>query len=163
MCCTSKNVESTELEMLPAAMDLFRTGMTADKLEAEMIQRDNSVCYLFERDTPDGNLGRCLNYSKRALICRLFGFMQRINRLDQSEFMPCRIHKITQPAIVDDIHKAIANKHYKAPSAIDWTIQLKGIAPSMAKQEEPINQALIKALSRVETYYSYWPEDQQAA
>ena len=73
-CCENSVVETTELEMLPMALELVRRGEAEKFYEAGEKMDFDGRCVLYEPDLDRPGNGRCGRYNLRPLICRLFGF-----------------------------------------------------------------------------------------
>jgi Fe-S-cluster containining protein len=150
-CCKKPDIESTPLEFLPLALQLFDEGKAEIALE-EISAKENSLCYVFRPHVTNFG-GLCNEYPNRGLICRLFGFTARRNKEGQSELVTCKLIKEHQAKefeqLVIDMRAGkkvpVMSDYYSRMSAIDHTLM----------EFYPINQAIKKALEVVMAYYAY--------
>ena len=150
-CCENPKVETTVLEMLPLAADLFQ------RREAEkIIERLNglppeSICVFYQKNSAAAAKGCCTAYSFRPTICRLFGFSTVNDKRGKPELVTCRLMK-------EHFFKQYAQVNAtQAPAMRDYSQQVFNIDCALGKDRLPINQALRVALERA----GYYLETQQ--
>jgi len=146
-CCRSTEVEATVLELLPLALDLCRRGKAEEALDRLLDIREPDRCLLFS-ELPLGRFGgHCTAYSRRPLLCRLFGF----SALEQSEGRPelvaCRLVRAADPARTG--RAAAAQGRMAAPLMRDFSMAVYRLDPALGSGALPINAALRQALERV--------------
>jgi Fe-S-cluster containining protein len=140
-CCENPDVEATVLEMMPAAYELLRTKQS-EKILLEL-QKEEKRCVFYKKEG-EGR-GRCLNYNFRPLICRLFGFSVKKDKLGQEQIVTCSIIK---SKFTDELKKANLKK---APLMQDYVMKVFGLEPNLTRNQMPINVALRHALEKVLT------------
>jgi len=147
-CCTTKNVEATVLEFIPAAYYLFRNDRINQVYEKIENMQDNSVC-VFYNFLNDEN-GQCEIYNYRGLICRLFGYSTHFNKTGKLELVSCNFIKTlptSQHILIEQLKSA--------PKITDYYMKLSGIDLKMANEQFPINEAIRKALEIVILYFQF--------
>ncbi len=147
-CCENPDIETTPLEMLPVAVELFRRGEAQQCLEKLATLNATGICIFY---TPEGNIpgnGSCAMYPWRPPICRLFGFAAVTNKYGKPELAACARHKATIPETVKATQEAIAAglSVPNFPQVASW---VEGLDPYWGTQRLPINQALQLAIERV--------------
>lgn len=148
-CCLSPNVEASALDMLPAALALFEQGVTRAQVAEGLSGRTD--CHFFQRTTPDGHKGRCGLYPHRGLVCRLFGFSQRRNKQGEAQLVVCRVMRDhIAPTQVQQAERGVSQGTLQAPQLSALYAELRDLDPAHAEVEPHINQALLKAMERVE-------------
>ena len=146
-CCHSPEVESSVVDLLPAAFALFEGGRAESLLERLGESPDERVCALYEPDAGDPLRGRCSLYEQRPSLCRLFGFTARRDRLGQPEFLGCREHGSSTPEAYARAVTRVASGAPVQMLADEVAAVASEAGPSAAAL--PINQALRAALERV--------------
>lgn len=151
-CCDSQEVEATVTELLPLADAVFQSGRS-DAL-AELIEqsekRNTQACVLYQPDPRTPGNGRCGQYPHRPLVCRLFGFAGRYDRLKNLEFSTCKKIKIQDPQKVLTAQELI-RAGLIVPVFQACFMRLASLHPGQGFQRYAINQALKKALE-----FCYW-------
>ncbi len=147
-CCENPEVEATVLEMMPLALELWRTGEAAEYLErlSSLNSPESCLCYRPDPLVP-GN-GRCSVYPWRPTLCRLFAFATVKNKLGNPELAACIRQKQTIPDQVEGAKMAIASG-MSAPNFGEIADAVANIDPSLGSDRFPINHALKQALQRV--------------
>ena len=150
-CCDSPKVEATVLETLPLAEEIYRRKEEAALLIALEKKRnqDDFKCVLY-RANPGPGTGRCSYYEFRPLICRLFGFAFRRNKLGNLEFAACKVMKERPPEAGHRFESAISET-LGAPVYQESFMRIALLDPGMGYRCLPINWALREALERL-----YW-------
>ncbi|MCC6600157.1 MAG: YkgJ family cysteine cluster protein [Crocinitomicaceae bacterium] len=150
-CCKKPDIEATPIEFLPLALRLYDEGR-AEKVYEEIRATDAELCYMFRQNSTHSG-GLCSEYADRGLICRLFGFSARKNKEGRPELVTCRYIKEEQAAVYEEAIVKIRNgKH--VPVMSNYYSLMRAIDPSLA-DFYPINQAILKALEVVMSYYAY--------
>jgi len=152
-CCLKPDIEATVLEMLPLALSWFDRGIAEEKLEWLKTQ-DAAGCPLYERLNDSGTQGRCSEYDKRGMICRMFGAAARRDKSGQPQLSVCRLIKQQRIATWQLVDKNPTLKS-QAPQMPTWRMQLKHIDWRLDETFYPIGEALVKALELVLRYAWY--------
>jgi Fe-S-cluster containining protein len=113
---------------------------------------DSSICHILN-PTQTG-AGLCSAYPNRGLICRLFGYSARTNKYGKHELVTCQIIKTEQTDAYQSVEKKIEEGH-DVPVMADYYMQLHAIDPDLTRDFLPINEAITRAIEKVEQYYAY--------
>ena len=153
-CCDKTDIEASPIEFIPLAAYLYQTGQI-DEFLFRLDESDKTgYCVLFSPDAWKKGEWACLQYDKRGLICRLFGYGYRLNRLGIPELVTCKVLKEICP---DEIAKArlmgIENPEL-VPLFSNYFMQLYSIDPDLGTTLMPINQAIRKAIEKLYFYYA---------
>ena len=143
-CCENPNVETTPLEMIPLAQELWKSG----KAEEVWDELDAPSCVLYEADPTIPGNGKCGVYPFRPLICRIFGYAARRNKEGALELATCKKIKEDQPQEIKNAQVAIENG-LEVPILSEAWLTLLDIDPDQATKRYPINKALKLALEKV--------------
>ncbi len=146
-CCENPEVETTVLEMIPLALELWQRGEALAWLSRAQAVENRSPCVFYQPDPFVPGNGRCSVYEFRPSLCRLFAFATVTNKQGKPELAACIRHKEMMPETVQQAKAAIADG-LAAPNFSEISIQLAMLAPS-GIERFPINQALTLALQRV--------------
>jgi Fe-S-cluster containining protein len=146
-CCENPEVETTVLEMIPLALELWQRGEALEWLSRSQAVENRGVCVLYQPDPFVPGNGRCSAYEFRPSICRLFALATVTNKQGKPELAACVRHKEIMPETVQEAKAAIADG-LPAPNFAEISIQLAMLDPSGC-EKMPINQALTLALQRV--------------
>ena len=152
-CCANPQVPATPQEFLPLAFDLQKKGLAESTLIALEAHTEEENCIVYRSQSEDGSKGFCGNYSKRGLICRLFGTSARRDRLGKKELIICKILKDEKAEEYKDATQRI-NEDMEIPIATGYYTRLKDIDESLCHQH-PINRAISLALELVLRYKFY--------
>lgn len=150
-CCKKPDIESTPLEFLPLALQLYDEGRAEIALE-EIKQKKDSLCYVFRPHLTNFG-GLCNEYPNRGLICRLFGFTARTNKEGESELVTCKFIKEQQKDAYNQVVSELKTGK-KIPIMSNYYTRLSSIDHNLVTFY-PINDAIVKALETVLHYYSY--------
>jgi Fe-S-cluster containining protein len=148
-CCENGRVETTELEMLPMAVDLVQNGEAerfydaADKLDFE------GRCVFYEPDPGRPGLGRCGRYELRPLICRLFAFSGNADKYGRTRLIVCGIIKDADPLRAQRAIELVEREQFKPPVMAAYVMKASLADPELAREQLPINLALKRAIDRV--------------
>ena len=153
LCCSTTNIEASPIEFIPLASWLYETG----KVDEFLIHLEKSSktghCPLFARDAWKEGKGGCLNYAKRGLVCRLFGFGYRPDRDGLAELVTCKTMKDSIPAAVSKARQLGIEAPEEIPFFGNYAMQLYSIDPDLAIQHLPINQAIRLAIEKLYFHY----------
>ncbi|MBN1849691.1 MAG: YkgJ family cysteine cluster protein [Deltaproteobacteria bacterium] len=152
VCCGDWWVEATVLEVLPLGMEIYRQGQEQAVFSAiqEKGDHEDTTCVLYIADPLLRGKSACGYYPWRPLLCRLFGFAGRRNKLGRIEFSACRIIKGQYPGDVQRAEMGLA-AGLKVPVYQDAFMRIASLDPGMGYRRLPINQAIKGALE-----YLYW-------
>jgi Fe-S-cluster containining protein len=151
-CCDSPRVEATVLETLPLAEEIYRRKEEEALLVALEKKRnqDDFKCVLYLPNPGFPGTGRCSYYEFRPLVCRLFGFAFRRNRLGNLEFSACKVMKERPPEAVHRFENGISET-LVTPVYQESFMRIASLDPGIGYRCLPINRALREALERL-----YW-------
>jgi Fe-S-cluster containining protein len=153
-CCSNPEVPASPMEFLPLAFDLYEKGV-ADQIADQLAnQEDSGICVVYRANPSDVTKGFCGNYSKRGLICRLFGASARKNnKTGLKELITCKILKAEKAAEYQSVTERI-NSDMQIPLAPTFYTRIKDIDEALTNQY-PVNQAILMALELVLRYKFY--------
>jgi len=148
-CCDSPKVEATVLETLPLAEEIYRRKEEKALLIALEKKRnqDDFKCVLYRANPGFPGIGRCSYYGFRPLVCRLFGFAFRRNKLGNLEFSACKVMKERPPEAVHEVESGISET-LDAPVYQESFMRIASLDPGIGYRCLPINGALREALER---------------
>jgi Fe-S-cluster containining protein len=145
-CCTTDDIHTTPLEMMPLAHGLLCRGeaqLWLDRIQAK--KEDDHLCVFYAPGPfSEASSGHCSHYALRPAICRLFGFAAVRLRDGSLELAACKHLKQTQP---QDVLQAKAYQN-QAPCFTHFGTLLKTLDLS-ATDLMPINIALRQAILRL--------------
>lgn len=157
-CCSKTDIEASPIEFIPLAAWLYKTGKVDEFLNQLDRSDKTGYCVLFVPDAwKEGNWG-CMNYEKRGLICRLFGFGYRLNREGIPELVTCKLMKENFPKAVAKARHSGIESPDKVPIFRNYSMQLYSIDPDLAINQLPINKAIRSAIEKL--YFHYAPNMQ---
>ncbi len=156
-CCANPQVPATPQEFLPLAFDLYDKGLAESTLIALESHTEQENCIVYRSQFEDKAKGFCGNYSKRGMICRLFGASARRDRLGKKDLIICKILKQEKSKEYDEATQRI-NEDMEIPIATGYYTRLKDIDESLCHQH-PINRAISLALELVLRYKFYEGEE----
>lgn len=159
-CCANPQVPASPQEFLPLAFDLYEKGLAESTLIALEEHSEQKNCIVYRSQSEDGSKGFCGNYSKRGMICRLFGASARRDRLGKKELIICKILKVEKAKEYIEATQRI-NEDMEIPLATGYYTRLKDIDESLCHQH-PINRAISLALELV-LRYKFYEEDEIAS
>ena len=149
-CCDSQKIEATVPEFFPLAVKIYeekREDEIISRIE-ERMQTEDKRCILYQPDPEVPGNGKCSEYEHRALLCRLFGFSARKNKVGNKEFCACRAVKKKQPELIKNADKYVAEGG-EIPIYQEISLRWMSLFPTMGLETMPINEALLKALEIV--------------
>lgn len=145
LCCVKPDIETTILEFLPGAYNLFLSG-DCDNVLDNILSKPDALC-VFHNPFNMGNC--CTHYQCRGLICRLFGFSAITTKTGDKSLVTCK--PIKQLLEGKDLQAKIRF----APEMSDYYLSLFGIDPKLTIQYFPINQSIKKALEIILLHFRY--------
>lgn len=161
LCCRNRSIEATPLEFYPLAAFLHQTGQLNAFLQKLDRLKDDDLCILLDQDAQqNGNWG-CTAYPYRGLICRMFGFGFRLNRMGTPELVTCKTMKTEFPESVQRAVQLSANEPENLPLFRNYSMQLWAIDPELAGKPMPINQAIRIAVERLYSFFTYQEEENE--
>lgn len=153
-CCANPEVPASALEFLPLAFDLYEKGI-AEELAAQLAaDKSKGVCVVYRAQSADLSQGFCGNYSKRGLICRVFGASARKNnKTNLKELITCKLLKAARPEAFQAVTERI-NSDLDLPLAPAFYTRLKDVDEALSALH-PVNEAILLALELVLRYQYY--------
>jgi Fe-S-cluster containining protein len=154
-CCSSVRVTATVLEMLPLAYWFYKKQTAQFWLEKldDAGEDGERMCILLRFPKRSRNVGRCMAYKMRPLICRLFGFAAVFDKNNQPQLVTCKvIKKIYHQAYLEialslrTLHVPIMKRYYAMLYPLDFM---------QAQRFYPLNEALRLAIETVLFHFSY--------
>jgi Fe-S-cluster containining protein len=146
-CCESAPPETTEIELLPAAEELFIRGEAQQWLKRIASIGETERCVFFQPDHLIPGNGHCQLYMFRPSVCRLFALAAMKNKNGKLELITCSRQKEQIPILVKGAQEAIS-RGMAVPTFDSFSLQMMALEPSLGGQRVPINQALHLALER---------------
>jgi uncharacterized protein len=147
-CCQKPDIDATVLEFLPMAYHAFKQNTSEELYEKASSQADG-LCVMLDSTKSSG---MCLDYKFRGMVCRVFGFTARINRLGLKDMITCRTIKTEQE---ENYSKAITGATEGIPLAQSYYRRLMNIDDDLGRIQYPINVAIKKAIEEVMHYFAY--------
>jgi Fe-S-cluster containining protein len=144
-CCPSAKVQTTILEMLPAAQEILRRDAAAFWLDRISNQTPSNRCVFYQTQPAPEASGHCEFYPWRPSVCRLFGYAAVRTRQGKSALAACKQLKQTAP---DDVVAAMALE-IEAPCFTWYGTRIYGLDPVLGTKLFPINMALSHAVERM--------------
>ena len=152
LCCRKVDIEASPLEFMPLAAWLYKTGKVDEFLE-RLDNPKHKFCACFDPDASARGEWGCQYYEHRGLICRLFGFGFRLNKVNQPVLVTSKIMKSTQPAAVAKAAELAAAHPEDMPVFSNYFMKLLAIDPDLAVPQMPINQAIRVAIEKLYFYF----------
>ncbi len=146
-CCQSANVEASVLELLPVALEFFRSGQLDRWLEAAH-SAQGRTCLFHTPDKLQYGHGRCAIYPHRPLMCRLFGYTAIRDKNDRPTLVTCRLINKLIPDKVATARRLVA-QGAEIPFMTDVASELRGIDPHLGSALMPLNEAFSRAVDRI--------------
>ena len=139
VCCMKPGIETTAIEMLPLAVDLWSRNEADMWLEKINKAEHKGLCVFFKPEIGTLNNGQCGVYSLRPLICRLFGFFTVRDKYGNYVYGSCKIIKEKYQASYQRASKMIEENH---PSNMtDFAIRIISLGSDLSRKMLPINLA----------------------
>ena len=153
-CCDKIGIEASPIEFIPLAAYLYKTEKVDEFLKRLDESDKTGYCVLFSPDAWKEGEWACLQYEKRGLICRLFGYGYRLNRDGIPELVTCKVLKETCPVEIANARQIGIEKPATVPLFSNYFMQLYSIDPNLGTTLMPINQAIRKAIEKLYFYYA---------
>lgn len=154
-CCANVKVTATILELLPLAYWLYKkqtAQLWLEKLDAARVDKETR-CILLEFPKHSRNVGRCIAYTMRPLICRLFGFSAVIDKNNQPQLVTCKvIKKVYNKTYLQTAHSLGT---LRVPIMKRYYAMLYPLDIVYAQRFYPLNEALRLAIETVLFHFSY--------
>lgn len=151
-CCDNPKITATILEVLPLAQELCRNSTVEQALSQVTKTKDNDVCVFYQPDALIAGHGRCSVYPWRPLLCRLFGYSTKRNKVGKSEIMTCSTIKSRHAKEYELVKVLVQDERMEAPCAQDYALKVSHIDPYFGIEQFPINQAVRNALEKMSLY-----------
>ncbi len=145
-CCTYPDIQCSVLEAIPLAIYLNKNEQLQEMKEKIQNRPTDSLCHLFQPIGSDGTKGFCSLYQYRPIICRIFGAYAHKNKSGRYQLALCSVLK-QEKRNLDSIEGLDFQSSFSY-----WTKLLDDIDPYLAKDVNPINISLSKAIELVEQY-----------
>ena len=147
-CCVGSRVETTAIEMMPLALELWSNGTAEYWLERIEAAQDSPAGVFFKAEPGFPARGRCAVYGMHPLICRLFGYFTVRNKYGKYVYGSCRVIKQADPETYERAVKMLDEIDH--PSACtDYAIRIIGMDSGWGGRMVPINQAASSALKKI--------------
>ena len=148
ICCEGLKVETTLIEMMPLAEELWRKNEADIWLDKLNSVGDMFSCVFFRKDPEVLDNGRCLVYGFRPLICRLFGFFTIRDKNGKYNYGSCIVMKKKYP---DNYQRALKMVREGAhPSNVtDYSIRIISMRAGVDSKMLPINIAAKMAIEKI--------------
>lgn len=144
-CCQNGELNAAMLEFLPAAYDLYLRG-EAEEILDQIASKQDSICVFYN---PISQGLHCTLYTKRGLICRLFGFSVKTDKHGNRVLVTCSLIKNSMDKLPS------GELLEKAPSLSSYYMRLYGIDPISWGRQIPVNQAIKEAIEKVLHHFRY--------
>lgn len=148
VCCEGLKVETTLIEMMPLAEELWKNNEADIWLDTLNKAGDKFSCVFYRKDAEVQGNGRCLVYGTRPLICRLFGFFTIMDKNGKYDFGSCIVMKKKYP---DNYQKALKMvREGDHPSNVtDYSIRVISMGAGVNSKMLPINIAAKMAIEKI--------------
>ncbi len=153
-CCAKPKIPASPLEFLPLAFDLYEKGLAESTLESLDLHIGSENCIMYRPQSEDGKKGFCGNYSKRGMICRIFGASARKTKHGAKELIICKVIKEEKATAFEGVTQKINNGEMEIPIATSLYSRLGEIDESLC-QEMDVNDAIAFALESVLRFKFY--------
>lgn len=147
-CCENNDVETTVLEMMPLAWELWRRGKAASWMNKAYEAKDPGRCIFYRPKRSVPGKGRCAVHPFRPLICRAFGFSCIPDKNGSLRLVTCALIKDAHQEVYPKV-EAVINKGLTAVDLTDYTTRIICLNPALGIERMPINTALTKAVERL--------------
>lgn len=147
-CCEHNDVETTVLEVMPLAWELWRRGQAVSWLKKAQEAQNQGTCVFYHPHPSTPGKGRCAVYPLRPLICRAFGFGCIPDKKGRPRLVTCAIIKNARRESYRTAGASI-NQGLTAVSLTDYTTRIICLDPAQGTARMPINAAIVRALERI--------------
>ena len=153
-CCYNKRVDISPLELYPLVSFFIHTGALEIWLE-KLYNPDTGVTCIFHQSDPlNPDKGRCLVYSFRPCVCRLFGFSGRIADTGEHIMLPCKVQSKEYPEAVQMARHFVQGQK-KIPLLTGYKQRLMHLDPELGNKYMPMNQAIKFVLEKAAIIQKY--------
>jgi Fe-S-cluster containining protein len=140
-CCKNPEIEASLMEMLPWAVKTYDAGEAETWLERLQSSSQASCVFLVNE--------RCTSYHERPSVCRMFGVSGYFDKHHQKTLSICKLIREANEL------KASSVSAEESPVMAIWFSKVSNLGSVDDNRRLPINKAMIEALKKVLTYYSY--------
>ena len=148
-CCPTADVRVTILEMLPIAHEILCNHDAGAWMDRLVAQPEGARCMLFSEERIS-DAGHCSFYSRRPVLCRLFGFAAVRSRTGAKALSVCKHIRQNDPQAA-----AAAMAHAEeAPCFVHYGSRVYTVDPVLGNGLLPINTALCRAVERLGLNYT---------
>lgn len=148
-CCKTNYVETTALELMPLAINLWLKKETQYWLKrASMVDRNN-YCIFYQPHPSVRSEGNCSIYPFRPLICRLFGFSTRNNKYGRPKLITCAYIKKAHPSAYKKAQQLTATENL-VPAMTDYIMRISLFGSEQETRQLTINEAAETAIEKIE-------------
>lgn len=147
-CCENPKVETTVLELLPLAIELWRQGEAGSWLEKIDAVDAKGPCIFYQPDRLVPGKGRCSVYSLRPLICRLYGFSAVTDKHGDYKLLTCPVIKNIYPQEYGKAGEKIT-AGMAVPKMASFSMKILNIDSSLGTVQLSINEAAKLAIERI--------------
>ena len=149
LCCQKREIQTSVLEMLPLAWHLH----THHLHEQVITEIDNNPEFCIGlTGNKERQFSGCRFYPFRGLTCRLFGFSVTKIKSEKLSLYTCKIIKDLYADRIPEITRLV-NNGMDAPLPSRYYYELYFIDEKLARDFNPINQSLYKALMITGYYF----------
>ncbi|MFH1868123.1 MAG: YkgJ family cysteine cluster protein [Candidatus Omnitrophota bacterium] len=148
ICCKGSAIETTVLEMLPAALYFWSVNEAENQLALLEAAKEPGQCVFFKPDSGTYADGRCGIYKLRPLICRLFGFFTIKNKYGKYVYGSCKIIKEKSPEAYQRAQETLTNEHHPSEMT-NFSIQILSMGLDIGRKMLPINTAASIAIEKI--------------
>lgn len=147
-CCTKPHIQTTVLEMMPAAQWLIETNQTDDILNKIKTNKLSGRCVFYQPTASDETKGQCGAYHYRPGICRLFAFAANRDKYQKLKLVTCKVIKENFPDDVKSAESYLA-KGQPAPMIDEHGLNMMAIDQQNGSVQLSINEALSQAIAKM--------------
>lgn len=149
LCCPTADVRVTVLEMLPIAHEILCNQDVEAWMDRLAAQPEGGRCTLYsEKQISDA--GHCGFYTKRPVLCRLFGYAAVRSRNGARALSVCKFIRRNNPQATAAA-MAFADQ---APCFVHYGSRVYALDPVLGNELMPINTALRRAIERLGLHYA---------
>lgn len=146
-CCENPRVETTVLEFMPLADELWKKGEALQWLDKIDQLQSSGICVFYKPDPLGAGRGRCGVYQLRPNICRLYGFSAGKDKRGVKRLITCEPIKTAQPRQVIQAKQRI-QEGMPVPTMQHFAMKVFQLHPFWGREQLPINQAIKIALEK---------------
>ena len=138
-CCTNPEIEASLFEMLPWALKVYDEG-TSDLWLEKLENPHQNFCLLLNKSH------KCLSYSERPAVCRMFGVAGYKDKYGKSTLALCKVIRENNPN---------SPLPTDAPVMSQWFNRISNLGDPSLHKKLPINEAMRSALVKIMFYFQY--------